>query len=62
MSAKERKLSDLIYEVICDIESDFDNKLTIHDIYKKLVKVRNIDRDSQKELEAVFEEELSWND
>ena len=43
MSDKERKLQDIIYEAICEIESDFDNKLTINDIYKILVKVRNLD-------------------
>lgn len=52
------KLEDLIYEVICDIESDFDNKLTVHDIYKKLVKVREITRDTNKELETAFEDLL----
>lgn len=28
----------IIYEIICDIENDFENKLTIEDIYKKLSK------------------------
>ena len=54
-----RMLEDLIYEVICDIESDFENKLTVSDIYKKLVKVRTITTDSNKELEvALFEDFL----
>jgi hypothetical protein len=54
-----RMLEDLIYEVICDIESDFENKLTVSDIYKKLVKVRTITRDGNKELEvALFEDFL----
>lgn len=52
---KEKQLEDLIYEVICDIESDFDNSLTVHDIYRKLVKVREITRDTNKELEVAFE-------
>lgn len=43
MTDKERKLEDIIYTAICEIESDFDNKLTVSDIYKILVKVRNID-------------------
>lgn len=34
MSEEEK----LIYEIICDIENDFENKLTIEDIYKKLSK------------------------
>lgn len=55
MSDLERKLQDLIYEVLCDIESDFENKLTIQDIYKKLVKVREIDKDNIKELEVALE-------
>lgn len=54
-----RMLEDLIYEVICDIESDFENKLTVSDIYKKLVKVKTITRDGNKELEvALFEDFL----
>ena len=53
-----RMLEDLIYEVICDIESDFENKLTVSDIYKKLVKVRTITRDSNKELEVALFEDL----
>lgn len=56
MSDLERELRDLIYEVICDIESDFNNELTIQDIYKKLVKVRTIDRDEKLELEVAFED------
>ena len=56
MSDLERKLKDIIYEVICDIESDFENKLTIQDIYKKLVKVRTIDRDENIELEVAMED------
>lgn len=55
---KEKMLEDLIYEVICDIESDFENKLTVSDIYKKLVKVRRITTDSNKELECALAEEL----
>lgn len=55
---KEKQLEDLIYEVICDIESDFNNKLTVHDIYKKLVKIREITGDTSKELEAAFEDIL----
>lgn len=55
---KEKQLEDLIYEIICDIESDFDNRLTVHDIYKKLVKVREITRDANKELEVAFEDLL----
>ena len=31
------KAEEIIYEVICDIENDFENKLTIEDIYKKLI-------------------------
>lgn len=54
--SKEKQLEDLIYEVICDIESDFEDKLTIDDIYKKLVKVRDITRNSSKELETIFED------
>lgn len=53
-----RILENLIYEVICDIESDFENKLTVSDIYKKLVKVRTITRDSNKELEVALWEEM----
>lgn len=30
---------ELIYEIICDIENDFENKLTVEDIYKKLIKI-----------------------
>ena len=56
MTDLERKLEDIIYEVICDIESDFENKLTIQDIYKKLVKVRDIDYDSNIALEAAMED------
>ena len=56
MTDLERKLEDIIYEVICDIESDFENKLTIQDIYKKLVKVRTIDRDENLELEVAMED------
>ena len=56
--SKEQMLEDLIYEVICDIESDFENKLTVSDIYKKLVKVRTITRDSNKELEVALWEEM----
>ena len=56
--SKEQMLEDLIYEVICDIESDFENKLTVSDIYKKLVKVRTITRDSNKELEVALFEDL----
>ena len=56
MTNLERKLKDIIYEVICDIESDFENKLTIQDIYKKLVKVRDIDYDSNKALEVALED------
>lgn len=56
--SKEQILEDLIYEVICDIESDFENKLTINDIYKKLVKIRTIARDSNKELEVALWEEM----
>lgn len=55
---KEKQLEDLIYEIICDIENDFDNRLTVHDIYKKLVKVRYITRDANKELEVAFEDLL----
>lgn len=55
---KEKALEDLIYEVICDIESDFENELTISDIYKKLVKVRRITTDSNKELEVALLEDL----
>lgn len=55
MTDLERKLKDIIYEVICDIESDFENKLTIQDIYKKLVKVRTIDKDENIELEVAME-------
>lgn len=55
---KEKQLEDLIYEIICDIENDFDNRLTVHDIYKKLVKVRDITRDANKELEVAFEDLL----
>lgn len=51
---KEKQLEDLIYEIICDIENDFDNRLTVHDIYKKLVKVRDITRDANKELEVAI--------
>lgn len=58
MTDLERKLEDIIYEVICDIESDFENKLTIQDIYKKLVKVRDIDYDSSKALEVALEDEV----
>lgn len=56
MTDLERKLEDIIYEVICDIESDFENKLTIQDIYKKLVKVITIDKDDNKELEVAMED------
>lgn len=56
MTDLERKLEDIIYEVICDIESDFENKLTIQDIYKKLVKVRTIDRDENIEFEVAMED------
>ena len=56
MNDLERKLKDIIYEVICDIESDFENKLTIQDIYKKLVKVRDIDYDGNKALEVALED------
>lgn len=56
MTDLERKLEDIIYEVICDIESDFENKLTIQDIYKKLVKIRTIDRDEKLELEVAMED------
>ena len=56
MTDLERKLKDIIYEVICDIESDFDNTLTIQDIYKKLVKVRTIDKNEKLELEVAFED------
>ncbi len=45
--SKERMLEDLIYEVLCDIESDFENTLTVSDIYKKLVKVRSITTESR---------------
>lgn len=31
---------ELIYEVICNIENDFDNKLTVQDIYQKLIKIQ----------------------
>lgn len=55
---KEKQLEDLIYEIICDIENDFDNRLTVHDIYKKLVKVRDITRDANKESEVAFEDLL----
>lgn len=56
MTDLERKLEDIIYEVICDIESDFENKLTIQDIYKKLVKVRDINYDCNKVLEVAMED------
>ena len=56
MTDLERKLKDIIYEIICDIESDFEKKLTIQDIYKKLVKVRNIDYDDNKALETAIED------
>lgn len=55
---KEKQLEDLIYEIICDIENDFDNRLTVHDIYKKLIKVREITRNTNKELEVAFEDLL----
>lgn len=58
MSDLERQLEDLIYEVICDIESDFENELTINDIYKKLVKVREITIDNNKALEVAIEKDL----
>lgn len=58
MSDIERKLKDIIYEVICDIESDFNNELTIEDIYKKLVKVRELDYDWKKAVEVEFENDL----
>ncbi len=56
--SKEKMLEDLIYEVLCDIESDFENELTISDIYKKLVRVRRITTDSNLELEVALGEEL----
>ena len=37
------KAEKIIYEVISDIENDFDNKLTIHDIYTKLIKIQDIE-------------------
>lgn len=55
---KEKQLEDLIYEIICDIENDFDNRLTVHDIYKKLIKVSEITRNTNKELEVAFEDLL----
>lgn len=30
------KAEELIYEILCDIENDIENKLTIEDIYEKL--------------------------
>ena len=35
---RANELEKLIYEIICDIENDFENKLTIEDIYIKLSK------------------------
>ena len=32
------KAEELIYEILCDIENDIENKLTIDDIYIKLSK------------------------
>ena len=37
------KADEIIYEVICDIENDFENKLTVHDIYTKLIKIQDIE-------------------
>ena len=37
------KAEKIIYEVISDIENDFDNKLTIHDIYTRLIKIQDIE-------------------
>ena len=37
------KAEEIIYEVICDIENDFENKLTVDDIYKKLIQIQNIE-------------------
>ena len=30
------KAEDLIYELLCDIENDFENKITVDYIYQKL--------------------------
>ena len=37
------KAEEIIYGVICDIENDFDNKLTVYDIYTKLIKIQDIE-------------------
>lgn len=58
MSDLERKLKDIIYEVICDIESDFNDELTIKDIYKKLVKVRELGYDWRKAVEVELGNDL----
>ena len=38
------KAEEIIYEIICDIENDFENKLTVQDIYQKLIKIQPIIR------------------
>jgi hypothetical protein len=37
---KMSEAEEIIYEVLSGIENDFDNKLTIHDIYQKLAKIQ----------------------
>lgn len=39
MTEEEIRLKNIIYEAICEIESDFDNKLTVSDIYKILIRI-----------------------
>ena len=48
---------EIIYEVICDIENDFENKLTVDDIYKKLIQIQNIEIPLDVAMDDLINEE-----
>ena len=50
------KADEIIYEIICDIENDFDNKLTVSDIYKKLITIQDTDNIP---LEVIMEDDIN---
>lgn len=41
--SKEHQLREIICEAMCEIEGDFDDELTVGDIYKILAKYNDID-------------------
>lgn len=46
------KAEDLIYEILCEIENDFENKITVDYIYQKLSKY------SMQEIGKIGREEM----